>query len=262
MKKQLLLLTISFFSTFYGISQIINFDDQGLSNFDYVGNPYSITNNGETFIMTITNGGATVADHRYRTTDTEGCGNTSLSYIRIANASADAWTIETQSGNRINLGSIRFLNMWGCPTYGNYSIPITVEGFQNNVSTGTQSITVTNGNTTFNSNSNFDDVDKIVITGTDILGLGIDDINWVISTLSIGDASLNEKFQIFPNPSSDFIQITNFNESKAYSIHNVLGAEIVNGNIINNNKIDIRSLKRGIYFLRFENGYTTKFIKE
>lgn len=221
MKKQLLLVVFFFFSIFYGISQTINFDDQGLSNFDYVGNPYSITNDGETFIMTITNSGSIVANHRYRTTDTEGCGNTALSYIRIMDASANTWTIETQSGNQINLGSIRFLNMWGCPTYGNYSIPITIEGFRDNVSTGSQSITVTDGNTIFNSNANFDDVDRIVITGTDILGLGIDDINWVMSTLSVDDISFNKNIHILPNPSSDFIKITNLEEPKNYDIYNI-----------------------------------------
>lgn len=41
-----------------------------------------------------------------------------------------------------------------------------------------------------------------------------------------------------------------------------LGAKVGSGYTMSNHEIDIRNLEKGIYFLRFENSYTIKFIKE
>lgn len=82
------------------------------------------------------------------------------------------------------------------------------------------------------------------------------------STLSLDDFVENKNIQLFPNPSSDFIIISNLEKIETFSILNTLGQEVVKGKIINDEKIDISNFKNGLYFLRFENGNTIKFIKE
>lgn len=84
----------------------------------------------------------------------------------------------------------------------------------------------------------------------------------ISSTLSVDDINENEKVKLFPNPSSNFIQISGLYERINYKIFNVLGAEIKNGITSNNEQIDIRSFTKGLYFLKFDNGNTIKFIKE
>ena len=153
-------------------ASIITFDDQSHSNNEELGNPYSIVNNGETFNFTIS--GGAVTNNIYRTLDAS-CSNTGISHLFAGNSSSTTWTIETNSGNQINLVSLVFDNIYTC-TSTTYNL--TIEGFKNNVSTGTQTLTVTGVNSVFNPNTVFSNVDKIVITGTDISKLGIDDINW------------------------------------------------------------------------------------
>jgi len=92
---------------------------------------------------------------------------------------------------------------------------------------------------------------------------GLDDFSLELSSaLSVTELTTNENIKIFPNPSSNFIQISGISERIKFKIINVLGAEIKNGIASNNKKIDIRDFTNGLYFLKFENGNTIKFLKE
>jgi alpha-tubulin suppressor-like RCC1 family protein len=57
---------------------------------------------------------------------------------------------------------------------------------------------------------------------------------------------------VFPNPSSDFIQILNFNESQEYKIFNLLGKVVQSGSVSNKEKIDVKQLNRGIYLIKLK----------
>jgi len=74
--------------------------------------------------------------------------------------------------------------------------------------------------------------------------------------------NLNTQIKLFPNPTTDFIQISGLLKTEKYSISNILGSEIKKGTISNNEKLDTQKLNDGLYFLRFENGNTIKFIKK
>ena len=83
------------------------------------------------------------------------------------------------------------------------------------------------------------------------------------STLSAADIESNSKnLTIFPNPSSDFIQVSGLSEKLNYRLYNAIGSEIKSGVFSNNEKIDIKNLTIGLYFLKFNNGNILKFIKE
>jgi hypothetical protein len=88
---------------------------------------------------------------------------------------------------------------------------------------------------------------------------GLDDIV-LSSTLNINNATTNN-VKIYPNPSSQFIQISNINSNESYTIFSIFGNKIKNGIISNNTQIDISNFANGIYLLKFDSGNTIKFIK-
>lgn len=71
-----------------------------------------------------------------------------------------------------------------------------------------------------------------------------------------------QEIQICQNPTSDFIEIKGLKKAIDYKIFNVLGSEIKSGTIANQEKIDIRDLTSGLYFLNLGNEKKIKFIKE
>jgi len=68
--------------------------------------------------------------------------------------------------------------------------------------------------------------------------------------------------RIYPNPSSNFINISGLIEVDHYSIYDVFGKVIKKGSITNNGKIDIQNLENNVYFIKFNIGTTMKFIKQ
>jgi hypothetical protein len=81
-------------------------------------------------------------------------------------------------------------------------------------------------------------------------------------SLSTSEFELDNKIKLFPNPSSDFIQISGLSRTENYRIYNIVGAEIKNGYISDNGILDIKNLTNGLFFLTFENRSTLKFIKK
>ncbi len=79
--------------------------------------------------------------------------------------------------------------------------------------------------------------------------------------LSIEDYSY-QNLNIYPNPSSNFVHISGLTKKVNYKLFNLLGKDINQGIISNNEKIDIQNLANGLYFLQINNEITIKFIKE
>ena len=80
--------------------------------------------------------------------------------------------------------------------------------------------------------------------------------------MSTNEFELENNIKLFPNPSSELIQISGLKENENYRIYNISGSEIKNGIVSNNEQIDIRNFSNGLYFLKFDNGNTIKFIKK
>lgn len=68
--------------------------------------------------------------------------------------------------------------------------------------------------------------------------------------------------KLYPNPASDKITVKGLEDTTSYKIYNILGAEITTGNIAESGSINVKNFALGVYFLKFENGKTYKFIKE
>lgn len=76
----------------------------------------------------------------------------------------------------------------------------------------------------------------------------------------------NSTFQITPNPASNFITLGNeqFNEGD-FEISNLLGEKVMNSSFTGNQKIDVSTLSKGIYFITVKNNAsmaTSKLIIE
>ncbi|WP_159086018.1 T9SS type A sorting domain-containing protein [Flavobacterium faecale] len=71
----------------------------------------------------------------------------------------------------------------------------------------------------------------------------------------------NQVVKVFPNPTSDFVQISGLTKIQNYEIYNVLGAQLKKGTVNNNEDIDLQNFKNGLYFLKFNNGNTFKIKK-
>lgn len=84
-----------------------------------------------------------------------------------------------------------------------------------------------------------------------------------LGVLDIERNSLDSKISIYPNPSSDFISVSNLNNTARYKITNITGQTVMS-NLIdqNNNQIDIQNLSKGFYFVEIEGNKTIKLIKK
>ena len=80
--------------------------------------------------------------------------------------------------------------------------------------------------------------------------------------IDIGSVSVeefdNQDVSIYPNPTFDFINIENIEESSSAIIFNVLGQKV--SELESSAKIDVRNLPEGICFLKIGNRNLTKFI--
>jgi len=80
---------------------------------------------------------------------------------------------------------------------------------------------------------------------------------------SLSVMSLEQKgtVRLFPNPSSEHIQVSGLDEVQQYSIFNLHGQEVKNGLISDLEQIQIGDLQKGLYFLRIGNAPASRFVK-
>jgi len=89
--------------------------------------------------------------------------------------------------------------------------------------------------------------------------------NWIGSTLTLSTDKFNgtnNSLQLYPNPSSDFIQVSELTQTGSYKIYTASGTEVKTGTVDSSTKINIQSLTNGAYFLKLNSGNTLKFIKK
>lgn len=100
---------------------------------------------------------------------------------------------------------------------------------------------------------------SVSTTGTSQCFYGAE-VTVTTATLGVDDVIFNS-VKIYPNPASDFITISGLKNRENFRVYDVLGTEIIKGEIIDNGEIAIKNFSNGIYFLKFDNGNTIKFIK-
>ena len=80
-------------------------------------------------------------------------------------------------------------------------------------------------------------------------------------SLSAEDFS-NVQVSIFPNPTSNSIQIVGLNSTESYTIHDVMGRILLNGILPSNNTINLENFTNGNYYLKLSNGLTYTILKK
>jgi hypothetical protein len=91
----------------------------------------------------------------------------------------------------------------------------------------------------------------------------IKSINFYPQPLSVEDLNLLDNIQVYPNPAQDFVFIDNANIDDNVNVFNVVGKRVMSFKIeTENQQVDIKDLKSGLYFLRLNKGQATKLLKK
>ena len=80
-----------------------------------------------------------------------------------------------------------------------------------------------------------------------------------VSTESI---STDEELILYPNPTIDCIKVSGLKQTMEYRISNLLGIQILKGELSSDEEISLQHLNSGVYFLQLKSGKIMKFIKD
>lgn len=76
---------------------------------------------------------------------------------------------------------------------------------------------------------------------------------WTVSIeMSTHTTEVQDHVIVYPNPTSDFIQIEGVDENALYSVRNIYGSLVLNGRIDSAARIDVRGLFPGTYFVMLD----------
>jgi hypothetical protein len=108
-------------------------------------------------------------------------------------------------------------------------------------------------------------VNNATVTAADLLSdngvVHVIDAVLVPSLANISDLDAS-KFEVYPNPSSDVIKISNMTATE-FSVLNAIGSVVKSGKVVNN-EVSVSELENGNYFIQLTNNtgvYQAKFIK-
>lgn len=123
---------------------------------------------------------------------------------------------------------------------------------------------------------NTPEITDVVTNLSDPVGIALENDDLFISEFSAGKISkfnlktlsldhnyfIEKESKLFPNPSSDFLQISRLAEAKNYIIYNFLGSRVNSRIISDGEKINIKNLTNGLYFFKLPNHNIIKFLKK
>ena len=125
-----------------------------------------------------------------------------------------------------------------------------------------------NGDTIIRVNISSNNDTYVIPMNKTVTGLEIDPNNWVLNTdsvikedpslisLSTASIELDKDIKVFPNPTTDFVSISNNTEQSAqFTLRNLLGTPLIQiTNSKANQSIDLSAYANGIYLLEINNG--------
>ena len=96
------------------------------------------------------------------------------------------------------------------------------------------------------------------------IGNSSDTVEWIenrLNLLGIEDSEL-KTLSIYPNPTSDVLKIEGYNSASLnISVYDIMGRNIMETTVMNNETLNVSELSDGIYTIRINNVLTSKFIK-
>jgi hypothetical protein len=100
---------------------------------------------------------------------------------------------------------------------------------------------------------------------SDFSGMTYGEVNVNFNPLSVGEEAIS-KLRLYPNPTSDYINIeANNMEISEVALYNLLGKKVLSQTEISNNSINISNLSKGVYFIKISakgNSIIKKIIKK
>lgn len=82
------------------------------------------------------------------------------------------------------------------------------------------------------------------------------------SPLSVEDVKSQSSLNIYPNPATDYIQISGIPSEKEYKVYSLSGKVVAQGNISDMGQVNIKALPKGTYLMSIEGENVHKFIKQ
>ncbi|MEO9953750.1 T9SS type A sorting domain-containing protein [Nonlabens sp.] len=114
-------------------------------------------------------------------------------------------------------------------------------------------------------NVNWTNITSFTITndnGSDD-AFGVDVINFTASTAGIEEDQLVNAVQLYPNPTANFLSLSNVNGDEQITVYNTLGQLVKKATVTANQNINVSDLKSGLYYLKLSNNDATfKFLKK
>lgn len=216
------------------------------------------------------------AGHLVKTTD---AGATWTDISQIDSLIDDAYAV-CFNKNNINLGlvagnqgklvkTVDGANNWSSvypstasTTFVGYGIEIiddntyVVVGTDANPSNTKKIYETTNGGTSWTLIDATQNLNDVTSTSTKLFAVGENGLlltkdKATLSTTEIGVINPN-KISVYPNPANDYIYVKGDLDIKSISLYNTLGIKVMSQNL-NNERIFVGDLPKGVYFLRFKN---------
>ena len=172
--------------------------------------------------------------------------NTAVTYSGNSTQTV-TWDVASTTASPINCSTVDIL----ISTDGGTTWSTLLENTPND---GSQAVTIPDVATTQG---------RIMVKANGNIFFDVSDANFTINALAVSDVQ-KQQISIYPNPAKDVINITNLKSSANYEITNAIG-DIVNKGIVENGKINVSKLTKGVYIITFntkEGKTSTKFIKE
>lgn len=78
--------------------------------------------------------------------------------------------------------------------------------------------------------------------------------------LGINTFDANKAIQVYPNPTDNFLRVSNLGEEMGYAVYSLEGIKISFGILQPNGEISVENISAGLYLLKLENGQALKFV--
>ena len=110
------------------------------------------------------------------------------------------------------------------------------------------------------------DLDNDTDNDIAIIGNTSDRVAWFeneLVTLSLSDHLDLDSINVYPNPTKAILNFDGINEAPIQiAVYDVLGKQVLQKTLNTNETLNVSELTNGIYTIKFNNGFTTKFVKE
>ncbi|MGV4415158.1 reprolysin-like metallopeptidase [Chryseobacterium sp. T1] len=178
----------------------------------------------------------------------------------IVNSTGDSFTVKTAAGNPEVPVNVTWV-VAGTNAAPFNSPNVKIDFTADNGATWTTLAETTPNNGAASVTFPASTANKTVIVRVSSIG----NIFYAVNKVTIGEKLAvsditKPKVQVYPNPATDILNVTNVSAKTSYKIYNVTGQLVSTGNI-NNGEVKVSQLAKGVYIISFEDNATVSNVK-